>query len=88
MKPLTDINWLKENETGIKNLLPETWTHVQNVSVLKIGFGLKLLGVNWQTEDELSKILVYLTHLGMIERDKMLIRRSPNTIFVRRGSYR
>ena len=85
MKPLTDINWLKENETDIKNLLPETWTHVQNISVLKIGFGLKLLGVNWQTEDELSKILVYLIRLGMIERDKMLIRRSHNTVCDRRG---
>ena len=44
--------WLKENETKVKNLLPKTYTHINNLNGLKLGFNLKLLGVDWRSESE------------------------------------
>ena len=39
---LGNEDWLRANEDKLKNILPETWTHVNNLNSLQLGFSLKL----------------------------------------------
>jgi hypothetical protein len=68
--------WMNLHAAEVKALLPETWTHVQNVNLLRIGFELKLLGVDWRSNDELAKCMVYFEKAGLMRRDGVLVRRS------------
>lgn len=78
---VTNVEWLKTNEEKIKQVFPETWTHVSNVSLLQIGFKFKTLDIDWRSEDQLAKLMVYFTKIGMLERHGMLVRRAPHSIF-------
>lgn len=81
---LGDQGWLKANESGLKKLLPETWTHVSNLNMLKIGFGLKLLNVDWRSREDLANIMAFLTRTRFILMDDMLVRANPAAIFSER----
>lgn len=67
---ICDINWLQENEDKIKKLLPEVWTHMHNINALKIGFGLKILGIDWRSHSEFGSIMVFLEKAGIIVRQR------------------
>jgi len=77
--------WLRTNEKAIKDMLPETWTHVHNLNGLKIGFTLKLLGIDWRSQDEFGKVMVFLERTKFMLRDGLLVRRNPNNIFQAEG---
>ncbi len=72
---LGNKTWLLENEAALKNLLPVTWTHISNINGLKIGFGLKLLGVDWRSESDFGEVMVNLERVGIMLRDGILIRK-------------
>lgn len=57
----------------IREALPETWTHIDNVNWLRVGFTLKLAGLDWRS---LPGAIVRLQQLGLLQRDGYLIRRS------------
>lgn len=79
---LGNENWVRENESEIKNLLPKTWTHMHNLNILKIGFGLKLIGIDWRSEDEFGKIMVFLEKIGiMIRQNGYQVQSSNQSIF-------
>ena len=60
----------------IRGVLPETWTHVSNLNWLKIGFHLKLAGIDWRSlEDGMAQI----ERLGLVQRDGWSIRRAPGS---------
>lgn len=69
--------WLRNNEDALKKLLPDTWTHIHNVDGLKLGFGLKLLGVDWRSENEFARVLVYFERIGLLVRQGMTVKRNP-----------
>jgi hypothetical protein len=72
---LGNQKWMKENSGKVKNLLPETWTHIRNLSGLQIGFNLKLLGIDWRSEDEFGKCMVFFERTGLMKRDGLLVKR-------------
>jgi len=80
---LGNEEWLKKNEDAIKNLLPETWTHMHNLNGLQIGFGLKLLGVDWRSEDEFGRVMLFLERTRLMLRDGLTVRRNPHSGFKR-----
>lgn len=80
-KILSDPDWVRENEPKIKELLPETWTLMTNLDPLKIGFGFKLLGIDWHNEDEFGWVMVYLEKTGILQRKDYLVRANPDRIF-------
>lgn len=80
---LGSVEWLDIHAEGLKKLLPVTWTHVGNVSLLKIGFGFKLLGVDWRSEEQLTEAIVYLEKIKLLQRDGLLIRVNPHFTFGR-----
>ena len=65
---LGNEQWIREHEVEIRKLLPDTWTHINNIHGLKLGFGLKLLGVDWRSDDEFGKVMVFLERIGILQR--------------------
>lgn len=78
---ICNSEWLKDNENKVKHLLPETWTHVDNISALQLGDDLKLIGVDWRSEHELLEIMLFLEHLGIVLREGYTVRRNNASIF-------
>lgn len=72
--------WLSKNKQALLNILPETWTHLSNINGLQIGFQLKLLGVDWRSEEEFGKVMTYLEKIKFIDRDGVLIRRGARPL--------
>jgi len=62
------------NIDAVRKLFPETWTHVHNLDWLRIGFGLKLHGVEWRS---LPEALTRCELAGIVQRDGYTIRRKP-----------
>jgi len=58
--------WMAEHRDDLRQLFPETWTLGANLNLMAIGFKLKLLGVEWRSMDELSRILAFLTKYGVV----------------------
>jgi len=77
---LGNQEWLKDNEEKIKELLPETWTHMANLDGMKLGFQLKVLGIEWHGE-EFGQVMLFLEKIGFMLREDLKVRRNPNTIF-------
>ena len=73
--------WLKKNEQAIKNIFPKTFTHMHNLNGLQIGYQLKLIGVDWRSEEEFSGIMVYLEKIKIILRDGLTVKANPHSIF-------
>ena len=81
---LGNIDWLKANESSLKQCLPEQWTHVAKFGqegALKVAFRFKLLGIDWRTQQEFGKIMVYLEKIGFMQREGLMIRRNPVSVF-------
>lgn len=82
IETLGNENWLRENEQKLKNLLPKTWTHMSNINGLKIGFGLKLIGVDWRTNEEFSRVMIFLEKVGiMIRQNTYQVQACNGSIF-------
>jgi len=78
---LGNEQWLRKNEASIKEVLPKSWTHMQNLKPLPISFRLKLLGVPWKTDNDFGGVMVVLERLGILQRDKLLFKANPHSIF-------
>lgn len=76
-----DAGWVRENEGKIKNLFPETLTHIANINMLKVRYGLKLIGLDYRDESQFTQIMVLLEELKFILREGYSIRRNPNSVF-------
>ena len=72
---------MRIDEDKLKNILPETWTHVNNLNGLQLGFSLKLLGVDWRSENVFGKIMLFLERIGLLLREGMTVRRNPHSSF-------
>ncbi len=83
---LGNAQWLRDNEQAIRKLLPETWTLITNVTqgdAMRIGFQLKVLGVDWRSTDEFGKVMLFLEKIGIMQRKDYLVRRNPDLVFSR-----
>lgn len=81
MDTLGNGQWLKDNEDKVKAMLPETWTHVANLNGLQLGFRMKLLGIDWRSEDEFGRVMAFLERIGIMMRDGLSVKRNPYSIF-------
>ena len=78
---LGNIEWLRANEDAIKKLLPENWTHMENLNGLKLGYGMKLIGIDWRSEDQFGKVMLFLEKLGMMQRQNgYQVRANPSRV--------
>lgn len=83
---LGNLSWLATNEVAMKSCLPDQWTSINEfgqAGALKVAWQLKLLGVDWQHENEFGRIMVYLEKIKFLERNGLMIRRNPRSIFTK-----
>lgn len=80
---LGNTEWLKNHEDDVKKILPKTWTHVGNLNTLKLGFQLKLLGIDWRSYDEFGKVMIFLEKIGFMLRDGYKIRVNNKSVFTK-----
>jgi len=73
---LNDPHWLALNGPKLAKLLPETWTHIANLNPLQLDFNLKLLGVDWRTDQEFAETMMSLEQHTILLRSGMLVRRN------------
>jgi len=71
---LGNEQWLRDNEDKVKALLPDTWTHMGNLNGLQIGFGLKLLGIDWRSEDEFGRVMLFLERQSRFQLSAVRLR--------------
>ena len=62
--------WRDENRKALRELFPETLTHIANINFLSIGYRLKLLGVDWRSQDELAECLTQFEMSGILHREQ------------------
>jgi hypothetical protein len=77
---LGDNDWLARNEQDIKQLLPQDWQQITPELGARIGFKLKILGIDWRSQDEFKKCLLFLEKIGFIQRDGLKIRANPKRV--------
>ena len=73
--------WLKKNEKALKEIFPDTWTHIENLNGIQIGFQFKLLGIDWRSEEQFTRVMTYLERIKIILRDGFTIKANPHSIF-------
>ena len=78
---IRNLEWVKKNEQTLKEIFPETWTHMFNLNGLQIGYKLKLYCIDWRTQEEFGQIMIYLEKIKIILRDGLTIKRNPRSIF-------
>lgn len=79
---LTDEAWLRIHEADLKKPLPINWVKPNSTLLLRMGWNLKLLGIEWRSDEELIKLMVYLEQIGIIQRQNLEeIRANPESIF-------
>ena len=78
---LGNEEWLRANEQKVKDMLPETWTHIGNLNGLQLGFRLKLLGIDWRSEEQFAKVMVFLTRTGFLLMQGQTVKRNPHSVF-------
>lgn len=76
---LFNEEWIGDNGDEIRAVLPETWTHLRNVDIPRIGFTLKILGVDWRSDEELCACIGTFEQNGLVWRDGYVIRRRDGT---------
>lgn len=84
-----NVEWLQANEDKLRALIPEVPTEVDMGFFTRLGFQLKLMGVDWREIDEIPYVLARL-HLftfmlvaieGTMENPKKgMVRRNPEKI--------
>lgn len=74
-------HWMKENESSIKSILPQTWTHSGNLNLMRLMFQLKVVGIDWRSEEEFVKVMSFLEKIGILIRDGELVRANPAQVF-------
>ena len=74
---ILNVDWLKEHAQSVLDIFPETWTHYHNVSFVQIAFRLKLLGIDFRSDEDFRVLMDALFKVRLIALD------DPNLI--RRG---
>ena len=73
---LGNSDWIAKHANELRGIFPLTWTHILNLNLLGIGFKFKVIGIDWRSEEEFAKTMVFLEKAGIYHREGILIRRS------------
>lgn len=76
--------WWSVHEDEVKALLPSKFVEMRDQTMaMRLGFGLKVLGVDWRTPDEFGGVMVMLEKLGVLQRLGTQVRANPDRVFPR-----
>lgn len=66
---LGNFQWLVDHYTQVRNVFPAERISIGQQDLVRIGFALKVAGVEWRTEDELTRAMVVCHRLGMFSQE-------------------
>lgn len=85
---LENPEWWDKHEASMFNLLPDTWTHIQNVATsfasLPYRYQLKLIGLDWRSDEDIARILATLDKMGVLLRHPTQMCVKRNHLFTAR----
>lgn len=58
--------WIIKHQNDIINVFPQEWEYPSLEHLLKLGFQLKLNGINWTSNDELLEVMADLHEVGLL----------------------
>lgn len=62
-------HWVIANYARLRELFPEHRTLVGDSLMARLGCGLRVLGVDWQTQTEVGQALVLCHHMGLFRQE-------------------
>lgn len=72
MKSISDLT--PEQMAEIERIYPQEWSLPNMELALRVGFQLKLLGLDFHTNDELAALLAELHASGYVEQNGFMVR--------------
>lgn len=69
--------WVRSHANQIKAIFPENWTLIQDLDVPYVGLQLRLLGIHWRNQDELTRCFFFFERVGITQRIDWRVRRAP-----------
>lgn len=75
-----NADWMRQNASKIAALFPTEWTKVDQRFIMSVGLHIKVMGVVWTTEDQLTKLMMYFERVKLCESRKM----PGNVLWIRR----
>jgi hypothetical protein len=65
-RTILNAAWVTANAEALRECLPEDWRPLRELNAFVIGERLRLLGIGWQGERELSGVLAALEYVGIM----------------------
>jgi hypothetical protein len=77
---LDNWEWLRTNRDALLEHLPDTWTHKDNWHQfsLPFRFKIKLLGIEYQSDDQLAYVMAHLQKIGMLQWQGLTFKANKN----------
>lgn len=73
--------WWAANEDKVKAILPAKFTDLRDLKGLHLGFGLKLLGIDWRSDEEFGGVMILFEKIGVLQRLGTQVRANPDRVF-------
>lgn len=73
-------DWIEIHSEALMSLLPDTWTHVSNLSHVFLLYQFKLLGLRVTSITDIADCLARLEREKLLIREGALIRKNPKRI--------
>jgi hypothetical protein len=68
---LANKDWWDKNTGAVKEMLPKTWTHMENINGMRIGFAMKLIGIDWRNENDFGRVMIFFERIGIMQRQNV-----------------
>lgn len=60
--------WMRANTEKLRAALPADWMPVDQSLMLRVGFAIKCIGVEWHSEQEFGGCMAFFEKVGLMER--------------------
>jgi hypothetical protein len=60
--------WMRANADKLRAALPTDWTPVDQTLMLRVGFAIKVAGVEWHSQEEFGRCMAFFEKTGLMER--------------------
>lgn len=57
--------WVVQHYVQVRDIFPAERQLMTQSDMIRVGFKMKLLGIDWRSENELAQVMVLCYHLGM-----------------------
>lgn len=59
--------WMRANAEKLRSAIPADWTAPDQTLMLRIGFAIKVIGVEWHSQQEFGGCMAFFERAGIME---------------------